>query len=108
MELELDSVNAPDELQMNTMTQKQQTEGDEDKAGIINSDTNNSNANNNKNDRIFETVCLHCGACGNRKIPHRKMLQWNQCSKQATCLEELTGQTEPTSSTRRTEQYNDL
>ena len=68
-ELELNSVEAPDELQMNTMTRKQQTEGNEDKTGIINSDTNNSKPNNNKNDRKFETVCLHCGTCADTKNP---------------------------------------
>ena len=33
------------------------------------------------------------------------MLLWSQCSKQATSLEEQTGKTEPTSSTRQTEQH---
>ena len=72
MELELNSLESPDEIQMNIMTQKQQTEGNEDKAGNINSDTNNSNPNNNKNDRQFEPVCFHCGTCGNTKYPTEK------------------------------------
>ena len=42
---------------MNTVTHKQQTEGIKDNAGNINSDTNNSNPNNNKNDRKFRIVC---------------------------------------------------
>ena len=71
-ELELNSVGGPDELQINTMTEKQQTEGNEDKSGKNNSGTNNSNPNNIKNDRKFETLCLHCGTCGNTKYPTEK------------------------------------
>ena len=68
-ELELNSVEAPDGLQMNTTTHKEQTENNEDKAGGFNSNKNNSNSNNYKNDIKFETVCLHCGTCGNTKYP---------------------------------------
>ena len=71
-ELELISVEAPNELQMNTITPKQQTEGNEDEAENINSDTNSSNPNNNKNDRKLETVCLHCGTCGSTNHPAEK------------------------------------
>ena len=71
-ESELNSVEAPDELQMNTMTQKQQTEGNDGKAGNNYSETNNSNPNKNKNDTKIEIVCLHCGTCGNTKYPTEK------------------------------------
>ena len=42
-ELELNSLEYPDEIQMNTVTHKQQIEGNQEKAGKINSDTNDSN-----------------------------------------------------------------
>ena len=42
-ELELNSLENPDETQMNTVTHKQQIEGNPDNARTINSDTNNSN-----------------------------------------------------------------
>ena len=48
-ELELNSLEYPDETQMNTVTHKQQIEDNPDNAGNINSDTNDSNPNNHKN-----------------------------------------------------------
>ena len=45
-ELEFNSLDYPDETQMNSVTHKQQTEGNPDNAGNINSDTNDSNPNN--------------------------------------------------------------
>ena len=63
-ELELNSLEYPDETQMNTVTHKQQIEGNKDKARNINSDTNDSNRNNNKNDRKSRTVYLPCETCG--------------------------------------------
>ena len=50
-ELELNCLEHPDETQMNTVTHKQQIEGNPDNAGNINSDTNDSNSNNHKIDR---------------------------------------------------------
>ena len=50
-ELELNSLEYPDETQMNTVTHKQQIEGNPDNAGTINSDTNHSNPNNHKIDK---------------------------------------------------------
>ena len=50
-ELELNSLEDPDETQMNTVMYKQQIDGNPDNAGKINSDTNDSNPNNHKNDR---------------------------------------------------------
>ena len=49
-ELELNSLEYPDETQMNTVTHKQQIEGNPDNAGNINSDTSDSNPNNHKID----------------------------------------------------------
>ena len=46
--LEFNSLEYPDETQMNTVTHKQQTEGNPDNAGNINSDTNDSNPDNHK------------------------------------------------------------
>ena len=63
-ELELKSLEAPDEFRMNTVTQKLQTEGKKDNAGKLNGDTKNSNPNN-KNDRKSKTVFLPFGTCGN-------------------------------------------
>ena len=71
-ELELNSVEATDELQMNTITQNLQPEDNEVKSGNNNTDKNSSNHNNNINDRKLETVCLHCGTCGNTKHPTEK------------------------------------
>ena len=41
-----------------------------------------------------------------QKPSHREVLLWNQCSKQATSLEEQTVTTERTSTTGRVEHYN--
>ena len=49
-ELELNSLESPDETHMNTVTHKQQIEGNTDNAANINSDTNDSNPNNHKID----------------------------------------------------------
>ena len=55
-QLELNSLESPDENQMNAVTHKQQIEGNRDNTGKINSETNDSNPNNNKNDRRNRTV----------------------------------------------------
>ena len=68
-ELELNSLESPDETQMNSVTHKQQLEGDKDNVGNINSDINNSNPNNNKNDRKSRTVYLPCETCGKANYP---------------------------------------
>ena len=62
-ELELNSLEYPDETQMNTVTHKQQTEGNPDNAGNFNSDTNDSSPNNHKNDRKSRTVYSPCETC---------------------------------------------
>ena len=63
-ELELNSLEYPDETQMNTVTHKQQIEGNPDNAGNINSDTNDSNPNNHKIDRKSRTLYPPCETCG--------------------------------------------
>ena len=63
-ELELNSLEYPDETQMNTVMYKQQIDGNPDNAGNINSDTNDSNPNNHKNDRNSRTLYPHCETCG--------------------------------------------
>ena len=64
-ELELNSLEYPDETQMNTVTHKQQIEGNSDNAGNINSDTSDSNPNNQKIDRNSRTLFPPCETCGN-------------------------------------------
>ena len=63
-ELELNSLEYPDETQMNTVMYKQQIDGNLDNAGNNNSDTNDSNPNNHKNDRKSRTLYLPCETCG--------------------------------------------
>ena len=63
-ELELNSLEYPDETQMNTVMYKQQIDGNPDNAGNINSDTNDSNPNNLKNDRKSRTLYPPCETCG--------------------------------------------
>ena len=67
-ELELNSLEYPDGTQMNTVTHKQQIEGNPDNAGNINSDTNDSNPYNQKIDRKSRTLYPPCETCG--KINH--------------------------------------
>ena len=63
-ELELNSLEYPDETQMNTVMYKQQIDGNPDNAGNINGDTNDSNPNNHKNDRKSRTLYPPCETCG--------------------------------------------
>ena len=63
-ELELNSLEYPDETQMNTVMYKQQIEGNPDNAGNINSDTNDSNPNNIESDRKSRTLYPPCETCG--------------------------------------------
>ena len=63
-ELELNSLEYPDETQMNTVTNKQQIESNPDNAGNINSDTKDSNPNNHKIDRKARTLYPPCETCG--------------------------------------------
>ena len=63
-ELELKSLEYPDETQMNPVTHKQQIEGNPDNVGNINGDTNDSNPNNHKIDRNSRTLYPPCETCG--------------------------------------------
>ena len=63
-ELELNSLEYPDETQMNTVTHKRQSEGNKDDAGNISSDKNDSNHNNHKIDRKSRTLYPPCETCG--------------------------------------------
>ena len=62
-ELELNSLEYPDETQMNTVTHKQQIEGNPDSAGNINSDANDCNPTITK---LTENLELYppCETCG--------------------------------------------
>ena len=99
-ELELNSLEYPDETQMNTVTHKKQIEGNPDDAGNINSDTSDSNPNNHKIDRNSRTLYPPCETIWQNEPLHREMLRWSQCTKQAISLEAQT------SRTGRTRQYN--
>ena len=59
-ELELNRLEYPDE----TVTHKQQIEGNKENAGNINSDTNDSNPNNHKIDSKSRTLYRPCETCG--------------------------------------------
>ena len=63
-ELELNSMDYPDEIQMNNVTHKQQIGGNPDNAGKINSDPNDCNSNNHKIDRKSGTLYPPCEICG--------------------------------------------
>ena len=63
-ELELNSLEYPDETQMDTVTHNQQIEGNPHDAGNFNSDTNDSNPNNYKFDRNSRTLYPPCETCG--------------------------------------------
>ena len=71
---------------MNTVTHKQQIEGNPDNAGNINGDTNDSNPNNHKIDGNSRTLYPPCETWQNEPL-HREMLRWSQCSKQDPPLE---------------------
>ena len=63
-ELELKYLEHPDETQMNTVTHKQQIEGNPNNTGIINNDTNDFNPNNHKIGRKSRTLYPPCETCG--------------------------------------------
>ena len=63
-EIELNGLEFPDETQMNTLTHKQQIEGNTDNAGSINCDTNDSDPNNHKIDRKSRILHPPCETCG--------------------------------------------
>ena len=63
-ELEPNTLEYPDETQMNTVTHKEKIEGNKDDAGNNNSDTNHSNPNNHKIGRKSRTLYPPCETCG--------------------------------------------
>ena len=71
-ELELNSLEYPNETQMNTVTHKQQNEGNRDNAAKINSDTNESNPNDNKNERKSRTVYPPCETYGKKNLSTKR------------------------------------
>ena len=64
LEKELDSLEYPDETQINTVTNKQQIAGNTENAGNISGDTNDSNPKNHKNDRKSRTLYPPYETCG--------------------------------------------
>ena len=100
-ELELNSLEYPDETQMNTVMYKQQIDGNPDNAGNINSDTNDSNPNNYKFDRKSRTLYPPCETCG--KTNHstercyvganaaNKPLPWKNKPQQQDAHDSITG-----------------
>ena len=73
-ELELESLEHPDETQMNTVTHKQQIEGNPNNTGIINSDTKDSNPNNHKIGRKSRTLYLPVRHVAKRTTPLRDVM----------------------------------
>ena len=100
-ELELNSLEHPDETQMNTVTHKQQIEGNTDNAGNINSDTNDSNPNNHKIDRKSRTLYPPCETFG--KTNHStercyvganaadRLIPWQNKSQEQDAYDSITG-----------------
>ena len=100
-ELELNSLEYPDDTQMNTVTHKQQIEGYPDNAGNINSERNDSNRNIYKIDRKARTVYIPSETCG--KTNHsaercyvganavNKSLPWKSKPQQQDAQDSITG-----------------
>ena len=105
-ELELNSLEYPVESQMNTVTHKQQTEGNLDNVGIINSDRNDSNPNNQKIDRKPRTFYPPWETCG--KTNHstercyvganaaNRPLPWKNKPQEQDTHDSITGCVQPT------------
>ena len=105
-ELELKSLEHPDETQINTVTHKQQIEGITNNTGFINSDTNDSSPNNHKNDRKSRTLYPPCETCG--KTKHftercyvganavKKPLPWKSKPQQQDAEDSINGCVRPT------------
>ena len=73
-ELELNSLEYPNETQMNTVTHKQQIEGNPNNTGFINSDTNDSNPNNRKLAETLELSTLPVRHVATRTTPQRDVM----------------------------------
>ena len=63
-ELELNSLDNPDGTQMNSVMHKQQSEGNQNNAGNINSDTHDSNPTKVQMTESLQLSTLSCGTCG--------------------------------------------
>ena len=89
------------ETQMNTVTRKQQIEGNKDNAGKIDSDTHNSNPNNYRNDRKSRTVYPPCETCGRTNHSAERcyvganavnrLLPWKSKPQQQDAQDSITG-----------------
>ena len=100
-ELELNCLENPDETQVNTVTNKHQIAGNPDNAGIINSDTNDSNPNNHKTDRKSRTLYPPCETCGKtnhstercyvRANAANRPLPWKSKPQQQDAQDSITG-----------------
>ena len=105
-ELELKSSEHLDEDQMNTVTHKQQIEGNPINTGIISSDTNDSNPNNHKIGRNCRTLYPPCETCGKTNISTErcyvganavnKPLPWKSKPQQQDAQDSITGCVRPT------------
>ena len=73
-ELELNSLEYPDETKMNTVTHKQQSEGNQDNAGKINSDTNDWNPKIMKMTTNLELSTHPVKHVGKRITPQRDVI----------------------------------
>ena len=73
-ELELNSLEYPDETQMNTLTHKQQIEGNPDNAANNNSDTSDSNPNNHKLTETLKLSTLPVRHVATRTTPQRDVM----------------------------------
>ena len=100
-ELELNSLEYPDETQMNTVTHKQQIEGNPDNAGNINSDTNDSNPSNQKIDRKSRPLYPPFETCGKTSHstercyvganPANRPLPWKNKPQEQDAHDSITG-----------------
>ena len=100
-ELELNSWEYPDETQMNTVTHKQQIEGNKDDGGNINSDTHDFNPNNLKIGGKSRTLYPPCETCGktNHSTERRYVganavnssLPWRSKPQQQDAQDSITG-----------------
>ena len=105
-ELEFNSLEYPDETQMNTVTHKLQIECNKDDAGTINSDTHDSNPNNleiGRKSRILYPPCETCGKtnhsterCYVGPNAVNRPLPWKSKPQQQDAQDSITGCVRPT------------
>ena len=100
-ELQLNSLEYPDEIQMNTVTHKQQVEDNKDNSWKINSDTKDSNPKNIKIYRKSRTVYPPYETCGKKNHSAERCyvganaanrpLPWKNKSHQKDTQDSVTG-----------------